>query len=331
MGDYQNLILNPYFTSTSNWQGITQPSNDVVTLPTPPGTINTHTTSLRLNFINTGMQKYQDVAISASTNYYIRYYIACIASAPSGISPGTVRFIRDPNGDNEIIFNDSYDNYQSSTWTAVTKSYTSGSQLAAGTYRFRISFTPSGTDEYYITDIYVGTLSSYCLNKGTKILSLRGGIEQYIPIEELNKETDLVKTHLHGFKKINNIGHSVIVNDVSDFTKSMYIMEKTNDMIDDLIVTGGHSILEDEYDNTETKSLHMELFGGSLDPIDDKVLVLAGKSSKFRQIDNKETYDIYHIALGEDCDEDKRYGIWANGILTESTYKKVLYKMISFN
>ncbi len=332
-----NLITNSNFlTDTTGWI-----FTGAGTAPTPPSrqsALPTNelgtTTGLKIFDTNNNIKIQYSFTVGAGNPHYIRFYIRYVGPGGVGTSPITARIVDNSDAlvtGYDVLINNSI---TPNTWYDST-SFSGGTNslilTPATTYKFQISTSTMQTNDAYIfTDVYVGT-TTICFNKGTKILSLRNNIEMYIPIEELNKETDLVKTHLHGFKKINNIGHSVIVNDTSDFTKSMYIMEKTNDMIDDLIVTGGHSILEDKYETAETEAIHKELFGGELDPIDDKVLVLAGKSSKFRQIDNKETYDIYHIALGEDESEDKRYGIWANGVLTESTFKKVLYKMISFN
>lgn len=181
--------------------------------------------------------------------------------------------------------------------------------------------------EIYVTNAYLGTSSEYCFNRGTKILCLVDNIDKYIPIEQL-KKGDLVKTYLHGYRKIDSLMHSVFKNNINDFKKSMYVMPKKNDMTDDLIITGGHSILVDSYDSEEVKNEHKHLFG-ELDPIDDKFLLLAGKSTLFNQIQGDNLFDIYHLCLeGDTPEHDRRFGIWANGVLTESTYKKIIYDVI---
>lgn len=178
-------------------------------------------------------------------------------------------------------------------------------------------------DAYYVTDFYIGTSSNYCFNKGTEILCTRNFVDRYIPIEFINKETDLVKTYKHGNKKIQNIYHSLLKNNVNEFTKSMFVMKKKENMTNDLIVTGGHSILVDNYKTDELERKHVKAFG-FLDPIDDKQLLLAGFSDSFTQIEGDDIYDIFHIVLEDDDGKSKRYGIWANGVLTESTYKSIL-------
>ena len=104
----------------------------------------------------------------------------------------------------------------------------------------------------------------------------------------------------------------------------MYIMKKQENMTKDLIVTGGHSILVDNYNNDEIRRKHKKTFGSKLDPIDDKQLLLAGLSDSFTQIKGDDIYDIYHIVLEDEDGKSKRYGIWANGVLTESAYKNIL-------
>jgi hypothetical protein len=66
--------------------------------------------------------------------------------------------------------------------------------------------------------------------------------DKYVPIESLKKGI-LVKTYLHGYRRIQYIHHNRFINDSKTINKCMYIMKKTKDMPDDLIVTGGHSVL----------------------------------------------------------------------------------------
>ena len=165
-----------------------------------------------------------------------------------------------------------------------------------------------------------------CFNEGTKILCLNHEFdEEYIPIENLRKG-DLVKSYKHGYRKIDMIGKNVMVNNPEHFNCCMYKMEKTetNGLIEDLIVTGGHGILVDDLGDLEEKN--RELFEGTIPEIDDKKLLLAAVSKDFNQIENNGLYTYYHLTLENDGDgdgdEDVRFGIWANGILTETPSKK---------
>jgi hypothetical protein len=156
-----------------------------------------------------------------------------------------------------------------------------------------------------------------CFNEGTKILCLNKNFkEEYISVENLRKG-DLVKTYKHGYKKIILIGKNKMINDSSNQINCMYKMVKTtnNGLIDDLIVTGGHSILVNnlgKYKEENRKLLHKEIM------IDDKYLLLASVSKEFIKIENLNEYTYYHFTLENNGNNEKRYGVCANGVLTET-------------
>jgi hypothetical protein len=165
------------------------------------------------------------------------------------------------------------------------------------------------------------SLSTPCFNEGTKILCLNSEKEEeYIPIEDL-KKGDLVKSYLHGYRKIDSIGKNSMINNPEHFNLSMYKMEKTleNGLTDDLIVTGGHSILVDDlgdyYAENEVK------FKGKIPKIDDKIFLLCSLSKDFIQLTDTNKYTYYHLVLENNGNNDERFGIWANGILTETISK----------
>jgi hypothetical protein len=162
-----------------------------------------------------------------------------------------------------------------------------------------------------------------CFNEGTKILCLNNlGKEEYIPIENLRKG-DLVKSYKHGYRKIDLIGKNIMINNPEKFNECMYKMEKTdnNGLIEDLLVTGLHSILVD--DLGDYKEENDKLSGGSTQMIDNKHLLLSAVSKDFKKIKDINLYTYYHFILENDGDNDKRYGVWANGILTETPSKNL--------
>jgi DNA-binding beta-propeller fold protein YncE len=165
------------------------------------------------------------------------------------------------------------------------------------------------------------SLTTPCFNKGTKILCLNKMMEEeYIPIEDL-KKGDLVKSYLHGYRKIDSIGGNKMINNPEHFNLSMYKMEKTleNGLTEDLIVTGGHSILVDDlgeyYAENEIR------FKGTIPKIDDKFLLLCFLTKDFTQLTDTNEYTYYHLCLENNGNNDERFGIWANGILTETISK----------
>ena len=100
----------------------------------------------------------------------------------------------------------------------------------------------------------------------------------------------------------------------------MYVQ---NGLIEDLIVTGGHAILVDALGEYEGKNF--ENYGGMNHKIDDKYLLLASVSNDFQKIENNELYTYYNFTL-ETEDETQRFGVWANGLLTENTFKSDFLK-----
>ena len=159
-----------------------------------------------------------------------------------------------------------------------------------------------------------------CFNEGTKILCLNKNLgEEYIPIETL-RSGDLVKTFKHGYRKIDLIGKNTLINNPSKFNECMFKMEKSdsNGLIEDLIVTGGHSILVD--DLGEQKEENEKLLGTQI--IDNKYLLLAAVSSDFSKIETVNVYTYYHFILENNGNDEERYGVWANGVLTETPSKK---------
>ena len=174
---------------------------------------------------------------------------------------------------------------------------------------------------YYTTKIYNSGDNPLCFNEGTLILCLNSRLEEeYIPIENLRKG-DLVKSYKHGYRKIDLIRKNHFMNNPDNFSKCMYKMEKTetNGLIDDLIVTGWHSILVD--DLKECKEANDKVFGGKTQLIDDKYLLLACVSKDFSKIENTELYTYYHFVLENNNDNEERFGVWANGVLTETPPK----------
>jgi hypothetical protein len=61
--------------------------------------------------------------------------------------------------------------------------------------------------------------------------------------------------------------------------------------------------------------------------IDDKHKVLACFDKRFEEYNEEGYYNIYHIVLEDDKGVYKNYGIYANGILAESTMEDTLSKM----
>ena len=94
-------------------------------------------------------------------------------------------------------------------------------------------------------------------------------------------------------------------------------MHKENEMTKDLILTGGHSILVDNMTDKENTK-NMKYFKNKVHKIDNKILLLAAASDKFKALENNNEYITYNFALENEGDGEARYGVWANGVLVET-------------
>jgi hypothetical protein len=160
-------------------------------------------------------------------------------------------------------------------------------------------------------------------NEKTKILYLNRSLQdEYIRIECL-KKGDVVKTYRHGYRKIDIIGKNILINKPTVYSKCMYKMEKTetNGLTDDLIMLGNHSILVDNLG--ECKELNDSLWKIPTPTLDKKYLLLSAASPEFVAIQNTKPYVYYNLVLDNENDDEVMYGIWANGILTDTPSKKI--------
>jgi len=164
-----------------------------------------------------------------------------------------------------------------------------------------------------------------CFNKGTKILCNDGEKDVYRLIEDI-KSGDLVKTLGHGDLPVEHIAYGAMINNPSVFHECMYRLPSSNPEFDDLVVTGGHGILKETLSEEEILADEEWFTVLAADShIDGLYLQRAGFCKDFVQETNNDQYIFYHLSLkGE---EGRRYGIWANGILSESTYKRDMIRV----
>jgi hypothetical protein len=95
-------------------------------------------------------------------------------------------------------------------------------------------------------------------------------------------------------------------------------MEKSKHehLIEDLIVTGDHSILVN-YVTREERIKHKKIRINE-GCIDDKYLVMSCVSSLFKQITDTKDYVYYHFCVEEENEVmSRKYGVWSNGMLSE--------------
>ena len=175
------------------------------------------------------------------------------------------------------------------------------------------------TSSTVATNIEVN-INTICFKEGTKILCLIDKKEQYIPIEKIT-ENMFVKTYKNGYKKAKFVIKSSIINSEKHTICKLYKLAKKDNpkLIEDLYVTGSHALLHDSLTEVEHETMN-KIHEGLNYPlmIHDKYKLIAYYDDKFEEINDTFEANIYHIIL-ESVDKSVNYGIYANGILAEST------------
>lgn len=196
-------------------------------------------------------------------------------------------------------------NVTTGSFSSVSMSGTSG---IAGT-----STTGGGT----LTGIYYSA-SPLCYEQNSNILCIENNQEVYKKISDI-KVGDLVKTYKHGNKKVKLIGYVnyMCFNNLNNI-ECLY-KHKTNN----LIVTGGHSMLVDEL-SEDAINEHNKY--GFANKIDDKLLLLAAANKDFEKLVDNQLYVLYHLVLEND-NKFGHYGIYTNdGLLSETCSENAFIK-----
>ena len=167
-----------------------------------------------------------------------------------------------------------------------------------------------------------------CFKEDTKILTDKG----YVPIQNLRKG-DLVKTLKHEYKHINMIGKSEIYHRaLQERVKDQLYKCSINTypgLFEDLIITGCHSILVNEFASLEQEEKTIKVLG-KVYSTDSAYRLPACVDENASVYEVPGRYTIYHLALEND-NNLLNYGIFANGLLVEScskSYMKDLYNII---
>jgi alpha-tubulin suppressor-like RCC1 family protein len=159
-----------------------------------------------------------------------------------------------------------------------------------------------------------------CFKEDTQILTDKG----YLLIQNLRKG-DLVKTLKHGYLPIDMIGTSKMYNsgDTERIKNRLYncSKEKYSGLFEDLVITGCHSILFDEF--TEEQKIISNKYLNNIFKIDDQYALPSCFDKNAEPYNVEGTFNIYHIALKNE-DDYTNYGIYANGLLVESCSKHYL-------
>lgn len=178
-------------------------------------------------------------------------------------------------------------------------------------------------DFNYNLNVYEAPPDVICFKEGTKILTNDG----YKLVQDL-KKGDLVKTIKHGFKAIDMIGSKEIVHQAIEerIKNQLYRCSQKNypELVEDLIITGCHSILVDKFDKGEREKT-IEIVG-RIFVTDNKYRLLACIDKRASVYENVGKHKVYQICLEND-NEYLNYGIYANGLLVETSFRCHLQRM----
>ena len=142
----------------------------------------------------------------------------------------------------------------------------------------------------------------------------------------------MIKTINDGYKAIEIIAFKEIWNlSVKERLKDqLYVCSQSEypEVFEDLVITGCHSILVNEFVSQEQREKTKELLG-DIYVTDDKYRLPACLDERASIYEKDGLFKIYHLAL-ENENYYYNYGIYANGLLVESCslrYLKELSKM----
>jgi hypothetical protein len=166
-----------------------------------------------------------------------------------------------------------------------------------------------------------------CFKENSKILCFVDGVEKEILVQDIRSGV-LVKTSLNGYVPVHMIGTSKLFNPGNSerFTDRLYLCKKEMypELNEDLIITGGHSILVDELkEDQKEKTINKfkEIY-----ITDDKYRLVAEFDDRAVPYEIEGEFNIYHFAL-ENENYYYNYGIYANGLLVETCSKRYLKEL----
>jgi len=310
---------------------------EVITDSIPPWSTHSYSGSFTIASPTTIYGKTGDAYYAYSTRLTLDLTRILAPDAPTNISwvdlyNGDVRVSFTPGSDGgSTITNYSYSLDGGSNFTALSPADPSSPITLTGlTNRTQYSLVLKA-----INGVGSGAASSplslyyMCFLEGTKILCYNKELQQE---EERSIETlrkgDLVKTALNGYKPIDTIGTSKIYNPSNSMRSlnRLYRCPKESypSLTEDLVITGCHSILVKNITEEERNTL--------ID-IQEKIYVtekhyrlIAAADKKAVPYEQEGVFNIWHFAL-EHSQYTFNYGVYANGLLVESSSMRMMREM----
>jgi hypothetical protein len=172
--------------------------------------------------------------------------------------------------------------------------------------------------------IYSFAPSVPCFAEGTKILCVVNGKDTSIAVETL-KIGDLVRTYRHGVRKVEETFSGSMINNPTVWHSCMYTMPATS-TTEAITVTGGHGFLVDRLTPAQRSAQTAYWVNGEC-RIDDKLILLASVDERFNKMEERKAVNYYHFVLENDRNNETRYGVYANGHLSETPSKNYMNSM----
>lgn len=254
-----------------------------------------------------------------STQLYEGQSGSIIATGISGVFLSTNTYTMQYSG----VWLDLVSNVPGDNTPILTFDIESSNMPPAGTYPIRIyNETTATIIPNQSGPITVNAVEIRCFAHDTKILGKNAQTQQeeYMDVQSL-KKGDLVKTHLHGYKQIVQIMHSLVYPynvDSLEKNKMYQYMVSPNipELFLNLTITGSHSVLVDEISNDERDKISDLM--GNVFITDNKYRLPACLDMRAKPVHiPHDPIWVYHFALENEC-EYSNYGVFANGMLVES-------------
>ena len=208
------------------------------------------------------------------------------------------------NLDNNAVYYDLYSYIDGTYINNIDTIDSSGTNLETYTVIFSIDETVNP--------------SNICFKENTNILIIKDNIEQYIPIQDL-KQGDLVKTYKHDYVPLYSLKKMSMFNynDTKRIKEKLYKCSKDKypELVNDLFITGNHSILVDNL-TTEQKDNTIKLLN-QVYKTDDKYRLMTFFDERAEIVQETGLFNIYNLSLTSK-DIYTNYGIYANGLLVET-------------
>jgi len=193
---------------------------------------------------------------------------------------------------------------------------------------YPVGATYSTDGGIYLSPTY-GNVDALCFREGTQILTYDEALQKeiYRPIETLSVGQRVKTYKSEEYKKIAMIGYNILENPENNerIKNRLYHLspDEYPELTEDLYITGSHSILVDRLTPSQKEKIRHEF--GKIFVTDDKYRLMACIDDRARPWPQPGSYKIFHFAL-EDDNNRRNFGIYANGLLVETTFKSMFEK-----